>query len=56
MLEKEVYSIEEISEILKVSYETVYKMVRDNKIKAVKVGVQWRVRREEVERVLVEGA
>lgn len=55
-MDKEVYSIEEVSEILNVSYETIYKLVRDSKIKAVKVGVQWRVSKEEVERILREGA
>ncbi len=42
-------TIEEIASYLKVSKETIYKMVQHNQIPASKLGNQWRFNRETVD-------
>jgi excisionase family DNA binding protein len=42
-MEETFYTLEEIAEKLKVSYMTVYRWVKDGKLKAVKAGKQYRV-------------
>lgn len=43
MAKPEVYSIEEVAEILKVSQRSVYNYVRSGKLKASKIGKSWRI-------------
>ena len=43
MAEIKVYSIEEVAAILKVGKRTIYTYIKEGKIKAVKVGKEWRV-------------
>jgi PTS system nitrogen regulatory IIA component len=42
-------TIEEVADFLRLSKDTVYRMVQSGKIPASKVGTQWRFRRDEVE-------
>lgn len=37
------YTIEEISEILKVTPRTIYNFIKNENLKAVKIGKYWRV-------------
>jgi len=46
------YTVEEVAEILKVSVSTVRKLIREGKLKTVRVGVQRRVKKEELDRFL----
>ena len=46
MAEIKVYSIREVSAILKVGKRTIYTYIKEGKIKAVKVGKEWRVSEE----------
>jgi excisionase family DNA binding protein len=39
----ELYTIEEISEILKVTPRTIYNYIKNKNLKAVKIGKYWRV-------------
>ena len=48
-------TIEEVSKILKISYRSTWLMVVAGKIKAIKVGNQWRVTEDELERIKKEG-
>jgi len=41
--EFKLYTIEEISEILKVTQRTIYNFINKNNLKAVKIGKYWRV-------------
>ncbi|MCL4515615.1 MAG: helix-turn-helix domain-containing protein [Firmicutes bacterium] len=41
-------NVEEVSSFLRVTPQTVYNMLRDGRIKATKVGREWRFPREEV--------
>ena len=50
------YDLKEVSQMLGVSYLTVYNYVRQGKIKSVRVGRFLRVTQEEVERIMKEGA
>lgn len=49
------FTLKEVAEKLRVSYLTVYKAVQDGRIKAVKIGRDYRVTEEEVERIKKEG-
>ena len=42
----EVYTLEELAEILQVTRRTLYNWIKDKKLKAFKVGKSWRVTRE----------
>ena len=43
MAKPEVYSVEEVAEILKVSLRSVYHYVRSGQLKASKIGKSWRI-------------
>jgi len=49
------YSLEEVAEVLGVTYNTVYNLISAGKIKAVYVGRALRVSLDEVERIVLEG-
>jgi excisionase family DNA binding protein len=51
-----VLTIEEVSKILKISYRSAWLMVVAGKIKAIRVGNQWRISEDEIERIKKEGA
>lgn len=44
----EIMTLEQVAELLQVSYQTVYKMVREKELKAKKVGRSYRVLRKDV--------
>lgn len=48
----ELITINEVKEILKVDRITVYRMLKDGRIKGVKVGRQWRVPSSEVKEII----
>lgn len=39
-------SVEECAELLKLNHKAVYKLIREKKLKAKKLGKQWRIYRE----------
>lgn len=45
-MEEKYYSIDEIAELLKVAYLTVYRWIKAGKIGAVKAGKQYRITQE----------
>lgn len=45
----EIYTPEEVAEILHVTRRTVYGWIKSGKLKASKVGRGWRVKREELD-------
>lgn len=49
MREKSMWSLEEVAKYLEVSNQTVYNMIRDKRIKAYKVGREWRFHPRDVE-------
>ncbi len=48
-------TVAEAAAYLKLSLETIRRYIRDHKLRATKVGRQWRIRREELDRLLAEG-
>lgn len=50
--EDEYYTIKEVAEILKVAYLTVYRWVRDEKIKAYQLGKEYRIKRDDLDKFM----
>lgn len=48
-IKNELLTVSEVSAQLKISKNTVYKLISEEKIIASKIGRQWRVRREDLE-------
>lgn len=44
-----VYTLQEVAEILKCSYSTIYKLVKEEKIKSFRVGADYRVSKEDLD-------
>lgn len=51
----EIYTLVEIEEILQVTRRTIYNWIKDGKLKAFKVGKEWRVTREALEDLIRTG-
>lgn len=47
-----VYTLDQVADILQVSVQTVRRLIKDGKIKSIRVGVQIRVRKEDLDRYL----
>jgi len=52
MVEDKYYSIEEVAEMLKVVYLTVYRWVQADKLKAYKAGKQYRIKKTDLDRFI----
>lgn len=48
----DVLTVEEVALYLRVHYNTVYKLIRDGKLKASRVGRQYRIEMEDLQRCL----
>ena len=48
------YSIKEVAKMLKVAYLTVYRWIINGKLKAVKAGKQYRIKKSNLEIFLVK--
>lgn len=55
MREKSMWSLEDVARYLNVSNQTVYNMIRDNRIRAYKVGREWRFHPSDIEAHIQEG-
>ena len=53
--DKEFYSIEDIANLFGISWRTVQRYIKDGKIKAIKIGRQWRIPKDEFYRLQKEG-
>lgn len=51
----EVYTLEEIEQLLQVTRRTIYNWIKSGKLRAFKVGRGWRVSRAELDRFMNEG-
>lgn len=47
-----VYTLQEVEEVLSVTRRTIYNWIKSGKLHAVKVGSQWRVKKEDLEAFL----
>ncbi len=48
--EDNLLTTEDVLSYLRVNARTVYRLIRDGELRAVRVGRQWRVRRQDLER------
>lgn len=55
MEEFTLYTIERISEILKVTKRTIYNYIKSGDLKAVKIGKYWRVKHSDLEEFVNTG-
>lgn len=49
MIEEKYYTIEEVAQMLKVVYLTVYRWIQDGKLKAYKAGKQYRINKTDLD-------
>ena len=52
MEDEKFYTIEEVAQMLKVAYLTVYRWVRSGKLKAARAGKQYRIRQSDLDNFL----
>ena len=50
----EIMTVYEVAEYLKLHYMTVYRMVKRGDIPAFRIGIDWRFRREEIQRWIAD--
>lgn len=55
MNEFKTYTLEEVSDILKITRRTIYTYIKTGKLKATKIGKYWRVTEENLKQFLEEG-
>ncbi len=54
MKKDQYYTIEEVAEMLKVAYMTVYRWIKAGKLDAVKAGKQYRIKQSKLDKFLDE--
>lgn len=54
-MDSPVMTIEEAAEYLKAHPQTIYKMVREGRVQAAKVGREWRIHKETLDNYLKGG-
>ncbi len=50
----EVLNIKEVSDYLKIPASTVYKLVQEGRIPAIKLGKHWRLMKKDIDRLFVQ--
>ncbi len=53
--ELKLYTIDEVTKILKVTQRTVYNYIKNGNLTAIKVGKYWRVKHQDLETFLSNG-
>lgn len=48
----DILTVEEVSDLLKVTSQTIYNMIKDKRLTAIKIGREWRFRRTDIEQLL----
>ncbi len=54
MISGEILTVEDVCEYLRIPRSTLYKLARDKKIPAFRVGKHWRFKKEKIEKWLEE--
>lgn len=47
-LKDQFYTIYEVADILKVHHTTIRRAIKQNRLKAVKIGTEWRIKKEDI--------
>ena len=50
----EILNIKEVSDYLKIPVSTVYKLIQEGKIPAIKLGKHWRLMKRDIDRLFVD--
>ena len=50
-LDDKFYTIEEVATILKVHHSTIRRAIKDNRLKAFKIGTKWLIKKEDIQRL-----
>jgi excisionase family DNA binding protein len=53
-LDQEILTVKEVCEILQLHPSTLYRLVKQGKIPAFRIGTEWRFRKEGIERWMIE--
>ncbi|HQU72937.1 MAG TPA: helix-turn-helix domain-containing protein [Calditrichia bacterium] len=53
-MSEEIMTIKDVAQFLKVKEQTVYRLVQQGKIPALKIGGQWKVKRSHLDRMFEE--
>lgn len=48
----DVLNVSEVADLLRVSNQTVYNMIRDGRLRAIKIGREWRFMRKDIESII----
>ena len=48
-LEDKFYTIDEVATLLKVHHSTIRRAIKDNRLKAFKIGTKWLIKKEDIE-------
>jgi|YelNatPaOPRAMG01_1025707.scaffolds.fasta_scaffold464132_2 excisionase family DNA binding protein len=54
-MESIAYTVEDVALLLKISYQTAKKLVRNGDIKSIKLGRQYRIPKQEIDRMMQLG-
>jgi len=52
----DVLNVSEVADLLRTSKQTIYNMIRDERLKPVKIGREWRFMRQDIESILKDRA
>lgn len=51
ILNDEYYTIYEVADILKVHHTTIRRAIKDNRLKAFKIGTKWLIKKQDIEKL-----
>lgn len=54
-LKDQYYTIYETADILKVHHNTIRRAIKDNRLKATKIGTKWLIKKEDISNLWEEG-
>ena len=54
MSSEEVFNIKEVSDYLKIPVSTIYKLIQEGTIPAIKLGKHWRLKKKDIDRLFVQ--
>ena len=49
------YNIDQVAEMLRLCRITVFRYIKSGKINAIKIGREWRIKQDEIDRIMKEG-
>jgi excisionase family DNA binding protein len=53
LLNYELLTVEEVANILRLNVRTIWRMLKDGRLKGIRLGGGWRIPKEELEKILV---